>query len=427
MAREFLKKGVGWILLVLIFFLPSQLGKHFWPSFSFVNGIRVDYLSPTFYFTDFLVLSLCLVFVIANGLKISLHKLLRVLGLLLLVGVVVSFGVVSLGAYLYGVLKLFEFIALFWVVRRIKINKTLFFGSLALMLTWPTLMAIVQFLLERSVGGGAYYLGERIFSLTTPGLAVTEIKGEVFLRPYATFSHPNSMAGFLLLGGLLFVNTYLELKKSELKRLVKVVMVIGSTFAIVGIILSWSRTALLALLVLMLLWTVKVRPTQKIFWVFLVFALIFPFALMFAGTSSFPFFAQEEIKTRNQLFSTAVTLFREKMVIGVGLKNFIHHLGRFQLALSRSWLQPPHNIFYLVLVETGLVGLIAWVWFLWKTCQKIVQSNREMLALALLAIIFTGANDHYWISLQQNQLLLSIFLAISWRKKVGIANFKQKS
>src|SRR5476651_2543095 len=39
---------------LLILFLPTQLGKHFWPNFSFVYGIRVDYLSPTIYISDIL-------------------------------------------------------------------------------------------------------------------------------------------------------------------------------------------------------------------------------------------------------------------------------------------------------------------------------------------------------------------------------------
>src|ERR1035437_8081006 len=41
---------------LLILFLPTQLGKHFWPNSSFVYGLRLDYLSPTLYFTDILIL-----------------------------------------------------------------------------------------------------------------------------------------------------------------------------------------------------------------------------------------------------------------------------------------------------------------------------------------------------------------------------------
>src|SRR5258708_7366824 len=52
-------------LLLCLFFLllPTQLGKHFWPDFSIVSGIRIDYLSPTVYITDVFLILLCGCFV----------------------------------------------------------------------------------------------------------------------------------------------------------------------------------------------------------------------------------------------------------------------------------------------------------------------------------------------------------------------------
>src|SRR5579872_2586293 len=47
------------LFYLLILFLPTQLGKHFLPNFSIIQGIRIDYLSPTVYFTDILI---CLLF-----------------------------------------------------------------------------------------------------------------------------------------------------------------------------------------------------------------------------------------------------------------------------------------------------------------------------------------------------------------------------
>ena len=36
--------------------LPTQLGKHFWPGWSLISGIRVDYLAPTIYLVDIIVI-----------------------------------------------------------------------------------------------------------------------------------------------------------------------------------------------------------------------------------------------------------------------------------------------------------------------------------------------------------------------------------
>ena len=49
------------MLFLLLLLLPSQLAYHFWPSWSLVHGIRVDYLSPTLYLTDLIILALFLI------------------------------------------------------------------------------------------------------------------------------------------------------------------------------------------------------------------------------------------------------------------------------------------------------------------------------------------------------------------------------
>ena len=40
---------------LLIVFLPTQLGLHFWPEWSYVLGRRIDFLSSTLFITDILL------------------------------------------------------------------------------------------------------------------------------------------------------------------------------------------------------------------------------------------------------------------------------------------------------------------------------------------------------------------------------------
>src|SRR5687768_10565446 len=54
------------LFFLTILFLPTQLGKHFWPDFSFVYSLPIDYLSPTLYFWDLLVILLCLTFILRS-------------------------------------------------------------------------------------------------------------------------------------------------------------------------------------------------------------------------------------------------------------------------------------------------------------------------------------------------------------------------
>ena len=46
------------LFFLLLLLLPVQLGRHFWPEFALVFGIRIDYLSPTIYLTDLLVIGI---------------------------------------------------------------------------------------------------------------------------------------------------------------------------------------------------------------------------------------------------------------------------------------------------------------------------------------------------------------------------------
>src|SRR5687767_12118252 len=63
MARAFVPVQISTgIFFSFLLFLPTQLGIHFWPDFSSIFGIRVDYLSPTIYLTDLLVFFLILKF-----------------------------------------------------------------------------------------------------------------------------------------------------------------------------------------------------------------------------------------------------------------------------------------------------------------------------------------------------------------------------
>ncbi len=79
------------------------------------------------------------------------------------------------------------------------------------------------------------------------------------------------------------------------------------------------------------------------------------------------------------------------------------------------FLQPVHNIFLLVAAEAGLVGLLIFLWFLTLTFRKQLGVGNWGLITSLLVILVLGMTDHYWLTLQQNQLLLAIVLGLSWQ------------
>jgi len=70
-------------------------------------------------------------------------------------------------------------------------------------------------------------------------------------------------------------------------------------------------------------------------------------------------------------------------------------------------------------VELGLLGLTIVLLGLWQILCRIDFTGQKSLLLALLAVLLTGVNDHYWLTLPQNQLLLTFLLAWIWKKRDG--------
>jgi len=101
----------------------------------------------------------------------------------------------------------------------------------------------------------------------------------------------------------------------------------------------------------------------------------------------------------------------------VGLNNFIVRLPEIKLVTGVSWwLQPVHNIFLLALTETGIPGLLFFTFLLTKAGAASAKKGKILFGLAIIFIVVTGLVDHYWLTLQQNQLLASLILGLSLRK-----------
>lgn len=166
-----LKQLEKYLVVLLLFLLPTQLAFHFWPHWSFVFGIRVDLLSPSLYLTDLLVLAL--VFLNLNFLKEYKKYFL----IILVFAVVNCFFSTSQPVSVYKWLKVVEiaFVAIYFTKQRVlkfvPIITTFFVSSVFI-----SLIGIFQFIKGGTIGGLLYYLGERSFSQGTPGIALVSLE-----------------------------------------------------------------------------------------------------------------------------------------------------------------------------------------------------------------------------------------------------------
>jgi O-antigen ligase len=373
------------LLLVLI---PTQLGYHYWPSWATVLGRRVDFLSPTLYLTDILIF---LIIIFWRPKKIP-HALFIVpviafINILFAVNKFVS---------VYFWLKIVEYIllGLYIVETKPKLSKTIFYLSIGLL--YSSAIAIGQFILQRSIGGPLWLLGERTFTSETPGIAQIFIQ-ELRLRAYATFPHPNVLGGYLavLLPGIIqYSNNPINKLSNKKKYYFITVLFVG----IIALVLTFSRSAWVAALLGIILLTRK----NSFFIPLLVVSTIIVF-LIFKTVG----IQDESVVVRQELNSAAVTMFSQSPIFGKGLGNFLIELPKNLVSRQIYFLQPVHNIYLLLLSETGIVGFGLFIWMLWN----IFKRKKTIIHYSLFMLLTLGLVDHYPLTLQQGQLLLTILLS----------------
>ena len=399
-------------LFLLIFLLPFQLGRHFWPETSFVYGLKVDYLSPTVFLTDLALLFFLVVFAIEAKVFKNPQKIFSSFGDKVAFFVfVLILGMTTAGAIFPGLalLKSARLLILFILVLILKNNKfslSKIVLALSLGSFYSCLLALAQTIHQGSLGFPFWFLGERDFSLGSLGVAKAVLDSRLFLRPYASFSHPNSLAGFLLVSFFLVLKVLREEKNHYKKEWYRLVL----SLSLMTIFLTFSRTVWLVFLFLFplaLFWFSKSKR-----FVVLAFSIFFPLTV-FYFLKTIPFSTSEALVQRWDLAKIAFAVWQDNLLLGVGLNNFLKIVPLFWQGKKTFLLQPVHNIYLLVLVETGLIGGLFLLAGLVSLVKKLLQERKVFVSLSLLAILLTGLFDHYWLTLWQNQLLFSLILGLS--------------
>lgn len=348
------QKALIWLLLLL---LPTQLGYHLWPDWSLINGIRVDYLSPTLYLTD--VVIVCLMILSRQIYKVNWQ--------------VIAFAVlntafsVSPPSSLYHWLKGYEF---YWLYRYLSQKQIGSFLPLRISIWVTATIAWLQLLLQRSVGGGLYWLGERSFTLSTPGIAKVFLpQWGMVLRPYSIFSHPNALAGWLLVSGLIAGGI------EKLITLLTLPITFSRSVLFVSPVVLWKKSRALAVLIIVI------------------------FVILFSKVGN-----PTSISERLALYSQSGEVIKNFSLLGVGLGNFVYQVPDIR--------QPVHNIYLLLVAELGLpAAAVIGIWGI-KKMVTLGKGKSKDLVLAMVVVMTTGLVDHYWLTQQQNILLLVVLAAL---------------
>ncbi len=424
-----LKRVEDIFLFLTLLFLPTQLGKHFWPDFSYIYSLKIDYLSPTLYFWDILVAGLLLTWFLQ---KPAVNRLALNLFLFFLLTQGLSlFRAGSVGAVLVRMEQytLSGLLGIFIASQDFKSLSKKIYLPFILAVFGEAVLAILQF----TAGGtlGLWILGERTFTLSTPGIAKFDFYGREFLRPYGTFPHPNVLAGYLLLTVVILRRlvegspAYAGLKQVE-RFFTTLRMTIFNTSVLLGgltILLTMSRTTMAAgFMVVLVLFKRK--------WFLLMGVLLLILSpILFTRFFSLFNFDNLTLLRREELIGNAWQIFLKHQVFGVGLNNFISTVASDLTIGPSRFLQPVHNIILLVLSETGIIGLIGLVVLIGFPIFKLLRLHPKPypdifrgkfvytltpFLLPWLIIIFLGMFDHYFLTLPQGYRLLFLVWGLTF-------------
>jgi O-antigen ligase len=261
-------------------------------------------------------------------------------------------------------------------------------------------LGIIQFVQGASLGLTA--LGESQVVNGMQGSSFVTLNGEVFLRAYGTFPHPNVFAGFLLVSFLLGLYFFKQ-SKSYLKWLSFVLMVLSLGF----MIFTFSRISIALVILCSIITVIYPLLSKGKAFSFSFVLLIERFSNLFVGGDS-------SWQDRINLMKASVRVIKEHLVFGTGLGNFVRGMETFvpRTVNGVMLLQPVHNVLLLGVSELGLLGFGLVSLLLYKVFKANIGRMSIFKILVILVFVVVACFDHYLWSLPQGQVMSGIFFLL---------------
>ncbi len=412
-----MNKVLIFLLSAIIFLAPTNLFLNLTEQFSYVSGLRVDYLIPKLYLSQIFVVAFVLMTLfkaISNrslkpaAILTPLRRQPWLSGLLLISAVAIAANTIwqapLTGSWQLGNLLLIWTLMLSakTLLQPNKPTKTIptaIFLALIITVIFQSLIGIYQFVQQTAVYG-YNLLGEPNIS-SYIGLAKTTLQGKELVLPYGTTAHPNLLGGFLAIYLLTIWLAVFSAKTNPIWKslLAGLASIVGTiTLALTFSISSWLVLGLGLIAFLLKQKKVLLSLAAAIF-------IAAPIVIYFCAANglSLPLMEQNSLLRRSYLNTAALRMGGSNLLAGVGLNSFTRYVEQYSPEREVvRFVQPAHHGGLLWLAETGLAGIIFSIalFFLLKQHN---QGNRILLA----AIVLTPALalDHYLLTLFPGMLL----------------------
>lgn len=397
-------------LLILTVFIT--LYKRFVLPSSFVSGTPNIYLTPKIYWSDLLLVWLLFLgtaYFFRSGFNIiRARKFLRdnlVLTFFLFAFLAsVAFSLSPVLSF-YSFVRLVLYLPLFFFVLSQEFNYQKSLRFLTIPVIVVSFLALLQWRNQHYIFG-FFPFGEALFSSSSANAPLVNYFGSIKLRAFGTFPHPNILGGFLALS----LTLIMDLLRTVQTRIERSYLLPVFLLGFIALYFSFSQGAWGAFILglgILVVWSIgrdKARAKRVLLVILTVLVAIFLFWTIYK-------LPLESVNARREdLTAESLRLFREHPFSGVGLGNFVKFSRYF-------WKEPVHNIYLLLLSETGIFGLIPFlVLVIMSLNQAVKQYTVSPFPLILLAqVLFLGFFDHYLITSTTGLFLFCLALGISWR------------
>lgn len=408
LLKDFVKGSFLLILLILPFNITYQLPYSILGielAKPFVDGVIVNYLIPTISILDLGIVLILFSLFIEKRVSFK-WKGLSFIKLFIIFGTYLSLLSIFKGGFLsfLNSFRLLLYIFTFYsIVKNIK--EILNQKALLCILTLSTLLVLFQGVLgfmqfRGGTSTGLNFLGESQVVSGMMGSSFLNLDGDLYLRGYGTFPHPNVFAGWLIFN--ISLGWYLFENMNKRRDFSIFLMGLSSLF----LVLTFSRIAFLVCSIIWIAFLIKVFFSSRKIKNYAFLGLISERIsnLFTSGDTSWG--------DRVGLMKASFNMIKENILTGVGLGRFIPSMGDSVPRSSNGilLLQPVHNIFLLLISEIGLIGLT-----LFNALLYFFLKNRKWglrFVIGLVAIFIIGIFDHYLFTLPQGLIIFFLILTV---------------
>jgi O-antigen ligase len=248
---------------------------------------------------------------------------------------------------------------------------------------------------------------EAHFSSTSTLQSIEAGAGIGKFRPTGIQGNPKQFG--LTLDACIIIAFYLFTQSS--RRVIKLLYAVAISILFVGVLSSYSRTPVVALIITMtflLYYVGKLNPTRII--VLLSVTVIISFLLSQGPIwEAFSYRMQRRMLTTNidtmmggriSIWKHCLNIFKEHPILGVGIGNSRIFLQNVETNIPTF--PYPHNFFLFTLVELGAIGFFLFINFLIRVITAIVRCLRQLndLHKRTLIVFLSSGLFMFFISVQ---------------------------